>query len=408
MPELNAEQIALQKAFREFAQKEIKPVAMEREKIEDPAEAFPVELFKKSFDLDLHTSCIPQKYGGMGLDALSHVVIWEELAAADAGFCVSYEGHVTALAFWMNSAPEEHLENFIRPFAESKEGGLVAVATTEPNVGPSWPMLFPNEFAMETTAVLDGDEWVLNGNKNFCTNGGTPLTKWHYVYARTDMENTGMDAHAGFAIPDGTPGFKFGPPEHKMGQRLSYNASFFMDNVFLTRIVDTVYTVFYYPALILFGIWAFTYHRQQYVTVRNIFLVSAAIAFTCFAVFPVAPPRMLPELGFIDSMAEHGLVQYESGFLGQLTNPYAAMPSCHFAWTLLIGTAILLIARSWWLKIVGIMLPLGMLMSIVATANHFILDAVAGAVLIGLSACIVKLLGTRRKETKSPVMEDLQ
>jgi alkylation response protein AidB-like acyl-CoA dehydrogenase len=99
MPELNAEQKALQKAFREFAQKEIKPIAMERDKIDDPAEAFPVDLFKKSFELDLHTSCIPEKYGGMGLDALSHVVIWEELAAADAGFCVSYEGHVTALAF---------------------------------------------------------------------------------------------------------------------------------------------------------------------------------------------------------------------------------------------------------------------------------------------------------------------
>jgi acyl-CoA dehydrogenase len=231
MTELNTEQKALQKAFREFAQKEIKPIAMERDKIDDPAEAFPVDLFQKSFELDLHTSCIPEKYGGMGLDALSHVVIWEELAAADAGFCVSYEGHVTALAFWMNSAPEEHLENFIRPFAESKEGGLVAVAMTEPNHGPGWPILFPNEIALDSTAVLDGNEWVLNGNKNFCTNGGTPLTKWYYVYARTDMENVGMDAHAGFAIPEGTPGFKFGPPEHKMGQRLSYNASFFMDDV---------------------------------------------------------------------------------------------------------------------------------------------------------------------------------
>jgi butyryl-CoA dehydrogenase len=162
-------------------------------------------------------------------------VIWEELAAGDAGFCVSYEGHVTTLAFWMNAAPEEHLENFIRPFAESKEGGLVAVATTEPNVGPSWPIIFPDEFAMETTAVLDGNEWVLNGNKNFCTNGGTPLTRWYLIYARTDMEKTGLEAHAGFAVPADTPGFKFGPPEHKMGQRLSYNASFFLDDLSIPK-----------------------------------------------------------------------------------------------------------------------------------------------------------------------------
>jgi len=246
MTELTKEQQDLQKAFREFAQKEIKPVAMERDKIEDPAEAFPVDLFKKSFKMDLHTSCIPEKYGGMGLDALSHVVVWEELAAADAGFCVSYEGHVTALAFWMNAAPEEHLEKFIRPFAESNEGGLVAVATTEPNVGPSWGIIFPNDYALETTAVLDGDDWVLSGNKNFCTNGGTPLTKWYLIYARTDMEKAGLDAHAGFAVPADNPGFKFGPPERKMGQRLSYNASFFLDDLripkenFVSKFSETI------------------------------------------------------------------------------------------------------------------------------------------------------------------------
>jgi len=245
MTELNAEQKALQKAFREFAQKEIKPVAMEREKIDDPAEAFPIDLFKKSFDLDLHISNIPEEYGGMGLDCLSHVVIWEELAAADAGFCVSYQGHAMSLAFWMNAAPKEHLENFIRPFVEG-EGGLVAVAATEPNVGPSWGITFPADYAMESTAVLDGDDYVLNGNKNFCTNGGTPLTKWYLIYARTDMDQTGVEAHAGFAVPADAPGFKFGPPEHKMGQRLSYNASFFMDDIripkenFISRTSDAI------------------------------------------------------------------------------------------------------------------------------------------------------------------------
>lgn len=183
--------------------------------------------------------------------------------------------------------------------------------------------------------------------------------------------------------------------------------AFFMDNAILTRIVDTIYTIFYYPALILFAIWAFTYHRQQYITVRNIFLMSAVIAFTCFALFPVAPPRMLPELGFIDSMAEHGVVQYESGILGQLANPYAAMPSCHFAWTLLIGTAIFHMTGRWWLKIVGIILPLGMLISIVATGNHYFLDAMAGALVIGLSAVMVRLLMIWRKEKASPVMEDM-
>ena len=65
---LSEQQLAMQKMARDFAEKEIKPVAMKREKIADPEEAFPVDLFKKSFDLDLHKTCIPPKYGGLGLD----------------------------------------------------------------------------------------------------------------------------------------------------------------------------------------------------------------------------------------------------------------------------------------------------------------------------------------------------
>jgi membrane-associated phospholipid phosphatase len=179
-----------------------------------------------------------------------------------------------------------------------------------------------------------------------------------------------------------------------------------MNNVFLTHLVNTIYTIFYYPALIIFSIWAYRYHRQQYIIVRNVFLVSAAIAFTCFALFPLAPPRMLSELGFIDTMATHGAVHYESSVLSSLANPYAAMPSLHFGWTMLIGMAIIYIARSWWLKAVGIILPLFMLISIVATANHFILDAVGGAVVIGLAYGTVKLLSTWRKGAISPALEE--
>jgi hypothetical protein len=183
--------------------------------------------------------------------------------------------------------------------------------------------------------------------------------------------------------------------------------SFFMNSTFLTHFFNTIYTIFYYPALIIFAIWAFRYHRQQYLVVRNVFLASAAIAFTCFALFPVAPPRMLYELGFIDTMATNGAVHYDSSILSSLANPYAAMPSLHFGWTLLIGIAIINIARSWWLKAVGILLPLGMLISIVATANHFILDALGSAVVIGLAYGTVKLLSTLRKVATSLAFEDM-
>lgn len=184
--------------------------------------------------------------------------------------------------------------------------------------------------------------------------------------------------------------------------------SFFLGNTFLIHLVNTIYTILYYPALIIFAIWAFIYHRQQYLVVRNVFVVSAAMAFICFALYPVAPPRMLPELGFIDTMATHGAVNYGSTFLSSLTNPYAAMPSCHFGWTMLIGIAIIHIAKAWWLKILGALLPLFMLVSILATANHFILDAVGGAMVIGLAYGIVTLFSTLRRGEISPAFEDLE
>ena len=167
--------------------------------------------------------------------------------------------------------------------------------------------------------------------------------------------------------------------------------SLFLGNAFLVGLVNVLYTICYYPALFLFGFWAFIRHREQYYIVRNVFVVSAFIAFLCFTFFPVAPPRMLTDLGFVDTMKQYGSVDYSSSAARALSNPYAAMPSLHFGWTLLIGTATVYIARQWWLKVVGAMVPLSMLVAIVATGNHFILDAIAGAIVMGLAYSLVRL-----------------
>jgi len=168
--------------------------------------------------------------------------------------------------------------------------------------------------------------------------------------------------------------------------------SLFLGNAFLVGLANILYTICYYPALFLFGVWAFIRHREQYYTVRNVFVVSAFIAFICFALFPTAPPRMLTDLNFVDTMAQNGVrdLDYSSPMARALSNPYASMPSLHFGWTLLIGTATVYIARPRWLKVVGAMVPFCMLVAIVATGNHFILDAIAGAVVVGMAYSIVK------------------
>lgn len=226
---LTPEQLAIQKSFREFAQNEIKPLAMELDQMPDHENIFPVDIFKKSFKIGLHEALIPTKYGGQGLDCLTCAIIWEEVAAADAGICVSFQGHALGIEFVTNSANEEQREVFLKAIMEG-EGGIAAYAMTEPNVGPCW-LLFQPDYTMETTAVLDGGEYVLNGVKNFCTNGGSPLTKWYVIHARTDAKSGGLDAHGFFLVWADTPGLKSGKSENKMGQRLSKNSTLYIDNL---------------------------------------------------------------------------------------------------------------------------------------------------------------------------------
>jgi len=226
---LTPEQLAVQKSVREFAQNEIKPYAMELDMMADHEKIFPIDIFKKSFEIGLHEAFIPTKYGGQGLDCLSCALIWEEMAAADSGICVSYQGHALGIEFVTNYADEKNRELFLNAIVEG-EGGIAAFANTEPNVGPCWLLLQP-EYTMETTAVLDGDEYILNGVKNFCTNGGSPLTKWYVIHARTDMTKGGSVAHGWFLVWADTPGLKPGKSENKMGQRLSKNTTLYIDNL---------------------------------------------------------------------------------------------------------------------------------------------------------------------------------
>jgi len=189
--------------------------------------------------------------------------------------------------------------------------------------------------------------------------------------------------------------------------------SFFLGNALLVGLVNVLYTICYYPAFFLFGAWAFMRHRKTYYVVRNVFAVSAVIALTCFALFPAAPPRMLSELGFVDTMTHSGVkgLNNDSSVARALGNPYACMPSLHFGWTFLIGTATVYVARPRWLKVVGALVPFCMLVAIVATGNHFFLDAVAGGVVIGLAYGVVSLYprlkeGFKNKDPKRMLMKE--
>ena len=160
----------------------------------------------------------------------------------------------------------------------------------------------------------------------------------------------------------------------------------------LIDLANTIYFWGHMPLIVVMGIWLFLRHRRVYLEVRNAFLVSALIALLAYFTLPLAPPRLLPELGFVDTLALHASASYQASEVGPFVNPYAALPSLHFGWALLLGVA------AWRLPGVGprrallialaVLLPVSQAWAVLATANHFVLDVVAGGAVavIGLAA----------------------
>lgn len=153
-----------------------------------------------------------------------------------------------------------------------------------------------------------------------------------------------------------------------------------LEHSILVDLVTWVYTWGHWPVIVPFVVWIWHRDRAAYRTVRNAILISGAIGLVIFASFPVAPPRLLPDWGFVDTVTQRSN-SYRVLQPTALTNQYAAMPSLHFGWNLLVGIVIARFARNPVTRAFGVLLPLAMFASIVLTANHFILDGVAGGTL---------------------------
>jgi hypothetical protein len=150
------------------------------------------------------------------------------------------------------------------------------------------------------------------------------------------------------------------------------------------------------PVIIAVAIWLYTAHRPKYALFRNAFLISGLIALLGFSMVPLAPPRYMPQFGFTDT-----IIHAQSYYAFQnpkIVNQYAAMPSLHFGWDLLVAIAIGYNARARWVRILAVCMPFVMLGGIVLTANHYFLDAAAGAVvsMLGLAIAVALRRGVPR------------
>ena len=201
--------------IREFAEKEVKPLAAEI----DEQERFPAETAKKMAELGIFGIPVPAQYGGAGGDNIMYSIAIEELSKACATTGVVVSAHTSlCVAPIMENGTEEQKMKYLPKLASGEWIG--AFGLTEPNAGT-------DAAGQQTTAVLDGDEWVINGNKIFITNAGPAHV--YIVIAMTDksLKTKGISA---FIVEAGTPGFEIGKKELKMGIRGSATAELIFNN----------------------------------------------------------------------------------------------------------------------------------------------------------------------------------
>ncbi len=145
-------------------------------------------------------------------------------------------------------------------------------------------------------------------------------------------------------------------------------------------LANAVYIYGHWPVVVGTLFWLFVKHREMFPVFRSALLVSGAIGVVFFVLFPMAPPRFLGDLGFVDTVTLHSEA-YRVLQPPSLTNQFAAMPSLHVGWNLLMGIAIVSFASNRLWRAFGVLMPIAMYLATIVTANHYFLDGVVGSAL---------------------------
>ena len=201
---LTEEHLMIKEAARDFAQTELLPGVIER----DEKQVFPQELVKKMGDLGFLGIMVDPKYGGSGMDTISYVLIMEELSKVDASASVIVSVNNSLVCYGLEQyGSEEQKQKYLTKLATGEYVG--AFCLSEPEAGS-------DATSQKTTAIDMGDHYVLNGTKNWITNGGR--SDVYLVIAQTDREKGHRGINA-FIVEKGMPGFDIGPKEDKLGIR---------------------------------------------------------------------------------------------------------------------------------------------------------------------------------------------
>lgn len=215
---LAPEQEAIVRTAKRFGENELKPLAA----LYDEKEEFPIEILPKLYEAGFLHLAVPEKYGGQGADLLTTVMILEELAAAEAGVALTLIG-ITALSPLNFYGTEEQKKAFFTSFCSRPS--VSGICISEPEVG--------SDFASLSSSVrFEGENCILNGTKQFVTNGG--LADLYVVFATADKAK-GRKGICVFLVPKDTPGLSISKKEKKLGFRTNPTAQLYFDNVSVPR-----------------------------------------------------------------------------------------------------------------------------------------------------------------------------
>jgi len=226
---LNEEQRGWQMEARRFAEEEIRPISLERDRISDPAATIDWDIIRKGSRLGFRTAAVSREWGGHGIDFVTQAVVIAELARGDSAIAKTFSQCWKWCHLIADRCTPEQRDRFLKPFL-ADDAYLLGGGITEPNAGSDNRLPPPDDprSGLRLRAERRGDEWILNGEKCFIAHAN--VGKLFFAFTRTDPAASVVNGTSIFAVPIDTPGVRVGKVFNKSGWRFYQNAELIFEN----------------------------------------------------------------------------------------------------------------------------------------------------------------------------------
>lgn len=174
-----------------------------------------------------------------------------------------------------------------------------------------------------------------------------------------------------------------------------------MSSELIIQVANWAYLNTHFIVTTSFLVWLYFARNSSFYFVRNMFMVAMSLALIGYLLVPTAPPRLLPQLEITDTIAQISQVNHDSAFVKSFVNPFAALPSMHVAFALMIAGPAVMLVRRWFLRLAWALYPVAVFLVVVVTGNHFWFDAAVGVFVAAVSAVTAQLLSHARPQAWS-------